>query len=139
MKIHPSSAVISEYEPLIHAIDPAISVIQEGSIEDYLDDVDVILAYSSASTGLIYSLIKNKPIVICNFFNRINDRLIESGLAIECKDPSLLIGKILSSIELDTMFEKRRDDFIKKYFYKGDGLASERICKNLLNLLKVNK
>ena len=133
VKIHPSSASISEYEPLIHSIDPSILILQKGSIEDYLDDVDIILAYSSASTGLIYSLIENKPIVICNFFNRKNDRLIDAGLAIECKDPSLLIEAITSSIKPNKLFEKRRNDFIKKYFYKDDGLASERICENLIN------
>jgi len=138
VKIHPSSASISEYEFLIHSLDSTIPIFQKGSIEDYLDDVDIILAYSSASTGLIYSLIENKPIVICNFFNRKNDRLIDAGLALECKESSLLIDTIKRSINPDNLFEQKRDIFIKKYFYKGDGLASERICENLLNLLKVN-
>jgi len=136
VKIHPSSASLSEYEPLIHSIDPSIPVFQKGSIEDYLDDIDVILAYSSASTGLVYSLIQKKPIVICNFFNRTDDRLIDAKLALECKEASLLIDTIKNSIHPDTLYEKKRNDFIKKYFYKGDGLASERICENLLNLIK---
>ena len=85
---------------------------------------------------LFFLALRRKPIVICNFFNRINERLIDAGLALECKNSFSLIETINHAIELDPSYEKKRNDFIKKYFYKGDGLASERICESLLNLTK---
>ena len=138
IKIHPSSTVLSEYEPLIHSIDKSIPIFQKGSIEDFLDDTDVVVSYSSQSTGLVFSLIHKKPIVICNFFKvAFDNRLIDDGLAKECKDLSSLIKTIKFSIEPDELYEKRRQDYIKKYFFKDDGLASERICNDLLNFLKI--
>ena len=137
IKIHPSSTVLSEYEPLIHSIDKSIPIFQKGSIEDFLDEADVVVSYSSQSTGLVFSLIQKKPIVICNFFKvEFDNRLTDDGLAKECKDLSSLIKTIKFSLKPDELYEKRRQDYIKKYFFKDDGLASERICNDLLNFLK---
>ena len=137
IKIHPSSTVLSEYEPIIHSIDKSIPIFQKGSIEDFLDEADVVVSYSSQSTGLVFSLIQKKPIVICNFFKvGFDNRLTDDGLAKECKDLSSLIKTIKFSVKPDELYEKRRQDYIKKYFFKDDGLASERICNDLLNFLK---
>jgi hypothetical protein len=137
IKIHPSSTLLSEYEPLIHSIDKSIPIFQKGSIEDFLDEADVVVSYSSQSTGLVFSLIQKKPIVICNFFKvGFDNRLTDDGLAKECKDLSSLIKTIKFSVKPDELYEKRRQDYIKKYFFKDDGLASERICNDLLNFLK---
>ena len=135
IKLHPSSTVLSEYEPLIHSIDSNIEIFQKGSLEDFLDDADIILSYSSQSTGLVYSLIHKKPIIICNFFDFPDNKLLDAGLALECKDPSQLVELILKSINFDNLYEQKRNNYIKKYFYKDDGNASDRICDDLLNLI----
>ena len=142
IKVHPSSGILSEYEPLVHLIDSSIPIFQEGSMEEYLNDTDVVIAYSLSSTGLIYSLIAKKPVVICNFFNESNggsgEGLITDKLALECKNISSLIDTINNSLLHNSSFENNRKNYIRKYFYKDDGLASERICLNLLQLTKKN-
>jgi len=91
---------------------------------------------------LIYSLIAKKPMVICNFFNESNggsgEGLITDKLALECKNISSLIDTINNSLLHNSSFENNRKNYIRKYFYKDDGLASERICLNLLQLTKKN-
>ena len=142
IKVHPSSGILSEYDSLVYLIDSSIPIIQEGSMEEYLDDADVVIAYSLSSTGLIYSLIAKKPIVICNFFNESDggsgEGLIAHKLALECKNISSLIDTINNSLLSNVSYESNRKNYIRKYFYKDDGLASERICSNLLQLTKKN-
>jgi hypothetical protein len=120
---------------LIHSIDSNIEIFQEGSLEDFLDNADVILSYSSQSTGLVYSIIHRKPIIICNFFDHLDNKILDAGLALECKEPSQLVDLILKSINFNNLYEQKRNDYIKKYFYKDDGNASSRICDDLLKLI----
>lgn len=138
VKIHPSSSLMSEYEPLIHSIDPSIPIFQKGSVEDFLKDSDVVLTYSSQSTALIYSILQKKPIVIFNIFSHSYNYLVKYGLAKECTKSSLLKETIMNSLILDESYDNKRKTFIEKYFFKDDGLSSERICQDLLELLNID-
>ena len=137
VKIHPSTSSISEYETLIHEINPKIPIFQKGGIEDYLDDIDVVIS-SQTSTAEIYALLAHKKIVICNFFNSEIDLLVKEGIAISCKTPEMILPSLSHSIKLNT-YDAARNNFIKKFMYKLDGNSSKRILDNLIIILNNNK
>jgi len=135
IKIHPSSAILSEYKSLVHSIDETIEICQNGDILDLLYDTDVVITfgYTFVST---YSIISKKPLIICNFFDSLKDDLVQKQIALECTQPSSLIEIIHQSISKRMEYEQKCDDYIKHYFYKSDGLAAERISDSILKLVK---
>ncbi len=137
VKLHPSSQVYSEYESIIHAVDPSVPIYQKGTINDYLDDSDVLVSFVPISAVAIYALITRKPLVLCNFFSVRNDFFLTRKLALECNDPSSLSNLIHQSLSDKTVSKERIDDFITEFLYKSDGKSSERVCDAITNL--VNK
>jgi len=138
VKIHPSSAVLSDYKSLIHPIDSSIPVYQKGDIQDFLKDSDVVISFQS-STAEVYALLAKKPIIICNFFNIQGDVFLERGLAIDCKKPSSIIPSIHTALSSNPVSEQKREDFIKEFMYKWDGRAGERICDKIMELVEKRK
>lgn len=138
VKIHPSAAVIDDYKKLVQLVDPTIPVYQTGSVEQYLDDADVVITYSSLSTAVQYALFANKPIVICNFFNRKDPvwSLGELGLAKECTNPANLSVVIDESLKEDPDYDQKRQNYITKYLYRDDGMAGKRMTDAILQLIK---
>ena len=133
VKIHPSSSILSEYQPLVKSMDQSISVYQKGDIQQFLDNVDVVISFES-STAEIFSMIAKKPIILCNFFGSKIDKFVENGIAVECKNPLELVNLIHQST-LSKSYEKNREKFIQKFMYKGDGFAAKRISDEILKLL----
>jgi UDP-N-acetylglucosamine:LPS N-acetylglucosamine transferase len=134
VKIHPSTSILSEYTSIINQIDSSILVYQKGGIQEFLENSDLEITTSYSSTAEVFAIIARKPIVICNFFNSEQDLLVKKGLAVECTDPSNLLESIQKASNI-LEYDKKRDDFIKEFFYKSDGRASERICNEILKLL----
>lgn len=134
VKIHPSSSTLSNYAPIIHSIDPSIPIYREGGIDQFLDDVDVVIS-SRSSTAEVYALLNKKRIVICNFFNSEEDQFAKQGIAIQCNNPNEIINSIEKAMELKT-YEESRQDFIKKFLYEWDGNSSKRIGDYLIDILK---
>ncbi len=135
VKIHPSTSVLCDYESLIHPIDPSIHIYQKGDILEFLNDSDVIISFMS-STVEVYGLLYEKPIVICNYFNLKNDVFLERDLAVDCKESSSLLRSINLALAENQYTDQKRDNFIREFMYTWDGCASERICDELLNLVK---
>ena len=133
VKIHPSTSILSEYISIINSIDSSIQVYQNGDIQEYLENIDLVITFES-STAEVYAIIARKPIIICNFFQSERDILVEKGVAIECMDPSNLL-ELIEQISHNSEYDKKRDNFIKEFLYKADGHASERICDEILKLL----
>lgn len=136
VKLHPSTSILSEYTSIIQKINPSIHVYQKGGIEEFLDNIDIVITFEF-STAEVYAIIAKKPIVICNFFHSDQDILVKKGLAIECKHPSNLLESIEKSSNIPN-YEKNRDNFIREFLYKSDGCASERISDAILKLLNKN-
>ena len=134
VKIHPSTSVLAEYQSIINPIDPSIRVYQHGSIEEFLDNADLMISFQS-STAEVYALLTRKPVIICNYFNLQKDAFLERELAIECKDSSHLLESIHKALE-NPPSEQKREAFIKEFMYMGDGRATERICDTIMNLIK---
>ena len=55
--------------------------IQKGSVEDFLENCDVVISFPPSSTALIYSIIAKKPIILCNFFNYSSGNLVDENVA----------------------------------------------------------
>jgi len=136
VKIHPSVANLSEYQSIINSIDSSIPIFKEGDILDYLVETDVVIAFSSISSAMTYALIAEKPIVICNYAPIEDDLFLKEGLAVECRNPSFIFKAIQQALVSNPVTKKKREEFIQKFLYKGDGLSSERICDDIFNLLK---
>jgi hypothetical protein len=138
VKIHPSTANLSDYESIINSINPNIKIHQKGEVLDFLNDVDVIVSFWFGSAE-VYALLAKKPIIICNFFNEKGDVLLQRGLALECKEVSALTDSIKTAISSNSLLDKKRDDFIQEVLYKWDGKASDRICDAIMDLLQHNQ
>ena len=48
---------------------------------EFLENADVVISYTSASTSVYYALIAKKPIIICNFFNPMDDLFLKNQLS----------------------------------------------------------
>lgn len=136
VKIHPSTAILSDYEQLIHTIDPTIPIYQKGDITPFLEQCDVLISSESGS-GERCALIFRKPIVSCNFLKEVRrNLLVEGGLAVECTDPSKLNETIETVAAQNPITEDNRRKFIEKYFYRDDGLAAARIADALISFVE---
>ena len=137
IKIHPASK-IDDYKKLLEKIDSEISIFQNGSIEDFLEDTDLVITYSSLSTGVQYAALMGIPVIICNFFSR-HDRiwsLTDSKLAIECQNIDKLLSSIKNSLNDNSDLEFNLKNYVEKNLYKDDGKASERMANAIFDLLK---
>jgi len=138
IKIHPAASKIDDYKKLLEKIDSEISIFQNGSIEDFLEDTDLVITYSSLSTGVQYAALMGIPVIICNFFSR-HDRiwsLTDSKLAIECQNIDKLLSSIKNSLNDNSDLEFNLKNYVEKNLYKDDGKASERMANAIFDLLK---
>lgn len=138
IKIHPSSEQLSEYESIVHKIDKSIKIIQQGEILEYIVNSDVIITYSGSSS-LVYALMCNKPIIICDFYDLRNDIFIDGKVSISCKNEKEVI-KIIERVGKEQFIKKENlEKFTKEYFHKLDGKASERVGNQLLKIIQKKK
>lgn len=135
VKIHPSSEILSEYQPLIHAIDPTVPIYKNGDVLDFIEEADVIVSYSTSS-GPMQAAILKKPIIFCNLFNLEGDVMLERGLAYDCKELSSLVQDIKQILISDPATPQKLDEYFKDIFFKPDGCASERVCNAIFKLLE---
>jgi UDP-N-acetylglucosamine:LPS N-acetylglucosamine transferase len=136
IKIHPSSAILSDYQKLVNSINPNIPIFQDGDFLDFLNEADVLISFSDSSI-IGESLIAKKPVIIVNFTS-IDDDIIKRGLAFECKNISSLPKMIDQSLSSNIASEKKMQKFISEFFYKLDGKASERIANSIIKLINKN-
>lgn len=139
VKIHPTSVDISYYEKLLKNIEPNMQIFQKENFLDLLDICDLVIGYPANSTMLRTSLLAKKPIVLCNFFNNGTCEFLQKKLAIECKSPQKLVETIFYAIKTNPSTSKNASDFIAEYYYKFDGLSSERLASALISFLDKNK
>ena len=135
IKIHPSSEQLNDYETIVHKIDKSIEIFQQGDILEYIVNADVIISYSGSSS-LVYALMCNKPIIICNFYDLKNDIFIDGNVAVSCKNEKE-VKKTIEKVGIKSFIKKENvEKFIAEYFHKLDGKASERIGNEILKIVK---
>jgi len=137
VKLHPSSADIPEYLKIIKKVDDAIPVYYKGSVENFLDDADIIISYSSESSAIVYGLISRKPIIIFNFFKFQNDYFINKNLVKECEKSHMLLETI-EKVVSQSPSQSKLDKNLEEILYKIDGEASSRVSDLIIKLLKNN-
>ena len=135
VKIHPSSAILADYESLIHPISPLIKIYQTGNFLDFLNNADVVISFWNG-TAEAYTILAKKPLIFCNFFDETVGVILERGLAIECKEPSSLIESIDRAILSNPATEEKYEKYVEEVIGKWDGKSSERISDAILNLLE---
>lgn len=133
IKIHPTNENYFDYKKIIDSIDSKLVIHQKGDLAEYLKNTDIVITPVS-STGVVFTLISNIPIIIWNVFEVEEDVLLKNELAIECKNEN----DIIHSIEKALVFQppiKKVDSFLSEYFFKRDGKASERIADIMLEMI----
>lgn len=135
VKIHPSTGIFSEYEKLVSEVNPNIPIYHEGDIIDLIDSHDVLISFISGSTAQFYALLSGIPIILCNPYQKIQDIFVKKEVAYEAKYAQQIppLIKEMSSKSIDS---KKIENFVKEFFYKPDGQASERLSDLILNLVK---
>ena len=136
IKIHPSSEKLTEYQSLISKIDPNIPIFQKGDVLDFIENCDVIIAFSIATSATTLGLILKKPIILYDFYNIESGLFLERDLVTKCSRISELTSSITTTLLENIPISKKTNDFLEEFFYKTDGKASERVCNELMNLLK---
>ena len=58
-------------------------------------------------------------------------------MAVDCQNSSDLTKSIDCALKINPATKQKRDDFIRDYLYKVDGFSSERICNEILKLIKI--
>jgi hypothetical protein len=137
VKIHPSSEILSDYEKLIHPIDSSVPIYQKEDIQEFLNNSDVVIVYSTSS-GPIQALILKKPIIMINQ-NLAGDIMLERKIVAECTDPSKIISSIHQAISSNPATERKINEFVEDYIFKADGLAYERVGKAIIEIIKKSK
>ena len=61
---------------------------------------------------------------------------LERDLVTKCSRVSELTSSITTTLLENIPISKKTNDFLEEFFYKTDGKASERVCNELMNLLK---
>lgn len=137
VKIHPSSENLTDYESIITPIDPSIEIHQTGDVLDFIYEADIVIGFLTHS-ALEYTLFSKKPIIICNLYELKGDVFLEKGLALECKNLSLLVPLIHKALQDNPATEQKVDSYVKEYLYKSDGQSSERVCDVIDKILETN-
>lgn len=133
VKIHPTSSIKEVYSNLINKINPKIKIFQEGSIEKFFNNADVIVSYDNSSVNII-GFLSNIPSTVCNFYGESNPMHTKYGITDECSNISDLSNQIINTVEKG-IDRKKYDKFIEDLFYKDDGYASKRIFDAIMKLL----
>lgn len=135
IKIHPSTESISEYRSL-QSVDMSVSVYQTGEVLEFIENSDVVLVYSTG-TSTIFSLIARKPIIVCNIYDTLeNDHFLEHDLALECRNLTNLVFLIKKILLSNPATDEKINSYVSQYFFKSDGLSSQRISDAMINLVK---
>jgi hypothetical protein len=133
-KLHPTSHNYEKFSNSIFAIDPSIKIFQNGTVEKYVDDSDVVIFYGRMTSALIYPLIFKKPLIFCDFFDSSEGKDL-NDISFICKDPKNLQKIIFNSIESNS----EKYDAIQNYlnnFCNKEKSASNCIMNALENLLQ---
>ena len=139
VKLHPSSQIFEEYESLIHGIDDSIEIFQKGSLEEYLEEVDVVISFGAIYSSLLFPLIAKKPLIICNYFNYNPVLPINDNVVITCKNPEQLSNTIKEAYQNNDSKQIEIEKYLKSRVYKTDGCASERLCDAITKLIDRDK
>jgi hypothetical protein len=136
VKINPSMANLQEYQQVVNEVAPEIIVKQKEDYFDLLAKSDIVIDFASWSSSTMYALAAQKPVLFCNPEPPSDDFFLNYNVAMNCKDPKMIIEYIKKAINENLSTSKQSEIWIKDFLFKSDGLASERIVEKIKNILK---
>ena len=94
------------------------------------------LMITKNSTTAMEAVILNKPVIILNLSGE-PDRMnyVHENVALGVYDPANLSSAIEKLLDDSSILHEKREEFIKKYLYKVDGKATERVVTLMKSLL----
>jgi|BioPla2DNA2_1021312.scaffolds.fasta_scaffold32688_3 CDP-glycerol glycerophosphotransferase (TagB/SpsB family) len=98
------------------------------------------LMITKNSTTAMEAVILNKPVIILNLSgdpDRVN--YVHEGVALGVYDPANLPATVEKLLDDSSILHEKREDYIKKYLYKVDGKATERVVSLIKPLLEEYK
>lgn len=98
------------------------------------------LMITKNSTTAMEAVILNKPVIVLNLGgdpDRVN--YVSEGVALGVYDPADLSFAVEKILDDNSILHENREDYIKKYLYKVDGKATERVVDLILSLLDESK
>ncbi len=98
------------------------------------------LMITKNSTTAMEAVILNKPVIILNLSSE-PDRVnyVHEGVALGIYDPANLSPAIEKLLDDSSILQGKREEYIKKYLYKVDGKATERVVSLIKSLLDESK
>jgi hypothetical protein len=139
IKIHPSSENIIEYQALLKNEGYDIPIFQKGEIMDFIEDADIIISFSIATTANMFALIAKKPIVIYDYFGIESGEFFSRKLVYKCTKSSEIIPAIFNTASKNLSKTENSQKFLEEFFYKLDGNASKRLTDKILQLIENDK
>ena len=137
VKLHPSYHDYDYFKKLISSIDNSIPIFQAGSIEDYIEESDILISNGIVSSSSIYGLILKKPVIFCDFYDLYSyDEF--NNIILQCNDSKNFLKLLENAFELNNKNSKYIEKFLEQNYFKTDGLASQRIVDAIIDLTKNN-
>ena len=135
VKLHPSYHDYNYFTKLISSIDDSIPIFQKGSIEDYLDESDILISNGVVSSSSIYGLILKKPVIFCDFYKLYSyDEF--NNIILQCNDRNVFLELLQNSYELNQKNSKHIETFLEQNYFKTDGLSSDRVALAIKQLIE---
>lgn len=137
IKLHPGE---DQHAPLYHENTLYQPMILNRDVDIYalLSICDLVITKNS--TTAMEAVILNKPVIILNLSgepDRVN--YVREGVALGVYDPENLSSAIGKLLDDGSILHEKREEYIKKYLYKVDGKATERVLELIKSLLEESK
>lgn len=137
IKLHPDE---DQKAPLYHENTLYEPMILKRNVDTYalLSICDLMITKNS--TTAMEAVILNKPVIVLNLSgepDRVN--YVREGVALGVYNPAELSSTIKILLDDNSILNEKREEYIRKYLYKTDGKATERIVNLVKSLLDESK
>lgn len=143
IKLHPREIDTKLYESIVNSLGyrniDIIKTVGKTQTKDFLysliKDSDLVISFGSTSS--VESLIIGTPTLIIDLFCFPQDSIMAEGIihAKRNEDISRVVAEMLYNKKKIVEALKKGDQVVKKYLYKVDGKANERVLKIIKELI----
>ena len=137
IKLHPSYHDFNYFKKLISSIDKSIQIFQDGSIEKYLNQSDILISNGQVASSAIYGLIQKKPVIFCDFYNLYSYEEF-NNIIFDCKDKNIFLQLLKNSDKLNKNNSKFIENFLENNYFKTDEMSSKQIAKAIQSIMEKN-
>jgi len=137
IKLHPDE---DQHAPLYHENTLYQPIILNRDVDTYALLYICDLMITKNSTVAMEAVILNKPVIVLNLSgdpDQVN--YVREGVALGVYDSENLSFAVEKLLDDGSILHEKREEFIKKYLYKVDGKATERVVSLIKSLLEESK